>query len=302
MKRKKSPTENTISSFSNIILSVILGICALMCVYPVLLLIGVSFTDEKSLTMAGYNIIPSKFSLEGYKYVLNDSTQLLSSYGTSLTVTIIGTLLSLIVVALLAYPLSRQYFKHRNAISFFVFFTMLFNGGLVPSYIINSHYLHLTNTILALILPSMVSAFNVILLRTYFSMNIPDSLIESAKIDGAGEWLTFIKIILPISGPGLATIGLFSTIGYWNDWFNALLYINNNKIVPLQLLLMRIENSIEFLQSNTSVANGQAQLVNLPSETARMAIVVLAIGPIVLAYPYFQKYFVKGMTMGAVKG
>lgn len=299
MKRRKWSGENQISPVSNILISAIVGFMAILSVYPVLLLLGVSFSDEKALVSSGYSVIPAKFSLSAYQYVFSDSSQLVYSYGVSLLVTVVGTLMSVMVVSLLAYPLSRQYFKPRNRWSFFVFFTMLFNGGLVPSYIINTRYLHLTNTIWALILPSMVSAFNVILLKTYFAMNIPDSLVESAKIDGAGEWLSFFRIVVPISGPGLATIGLFSTIGYWNDWFNALLYINNNKLVPLQLLLMRVENSIQFMIDNPNIPVNPA---DIPSESARMAIVVLAIGPIVLAYPYFQKYFVKGMTLGAVKG
>lgn len=299
MKKQKWSCENTLSPVANFFISVVVVFLAILCIYPVLLLIGVSFTDEKALAMSGYSVIPAKFSLSAYQYVLSDSSQLLSSYGVSLLVTVLGTLLSVTIVSLLAYPLSRRYFTHRNGWSFFVFFTMLFNGGLVPSYIINSSILHLTNTIWALILPLMVNAFNVILLKTYFATNIPDSLVESAKIDGAGEWLSFFRIVVPISGPGIATIALFSTITYWNDWFNALLYINNNKLVPVQLLLMRVENAIQFLIANPNL---QISAGDLPSESARMAIVVLAIGPIILAYPYFQKYFVKGMTLGAVKG
>jgi putative aldouronate transport system permease protein len=305
MANRKVSNINSLSTVANLILTGITGIFALICVYPVLLIIISSFTSEKSLAKNGYRLFPKEFSLNAYKYILNEKAMIFSSYSVSIIITLLGTIISLSAVAMLAYPLSRSYFKYRNKYSLFVFFTMVFNGGMVPSYIINSHYLHITNSIWALILPLVVNAFNVIILKTFFISNIPDSLIESTKIDGAGEFTSFIKIAVPISKPGLATIGLFQTINYWNDWFNALLYINNNKYVPLQLLLMRIQNSIDFIaQNKESIAsvNQDGLLTNLPTETVRMAIVLLAIGPIIFAYPFFQRYFIKGMTIGAVKG
>lgn len=296
---------NSISRTSNAVLTFLTGLLALLCLYPVLLLIAVSFSDEKSISDYGYRLLPAKFSTAAYHFVFTQNTGIGHSYLVTIFVTVVGTLLSLAVCALIAYPLSRHSFKYRNAFSFYVFFTMLFSGGLVPSYIINTQYLHLTNTVWALILPGAANAFNIILLRTYLTANVPDAIIESAKMDGAGDFATFLKIVLPISGPGLATIGLFLTIGFWNDWFNSLLYINDNNLVPLQLLLKRVQDTITLLTQNSdqfTVEQKQQFLSSLPAESARMAMVVLSIGPIVLAYPYCQKYFVKGITIGAVKG
>jgi putative aldouronate transport system permease protein len=305
MSKERTSNINSLSTLSNIVLTAISGIFAFICLYPVALVVMSSFTSEKSLAQNGYSLFPKEFSLSAYKYIISEKNMILSSYAASITVTLLGTIISLIAVAMLAYPISRNYFKFRSQYSLFVFFTMIFNGGMIPAYIINSRYLHLTNSIWALILPLTVNAFNVIILRTFFSTNIPDSLIEATKIDGAGEFTAFIKIALPISKPGLATIGLFQTINYWNDWFNALLYINNNKYIPLQLLLMRIQNSIDFIAQNKesiSSVNQQGLMTNLPTETVRMAIVLLTIGPIIFAYPFFQRYFIKGMTLGAIKG
>lgn len=304
MKIKKHREINALSPIANFILTLIAGIFAFTCVYPMLLVISASFTNEKSLAVNGYRLFPKEFSTRAYEYIIFNSDQMLNSYVTTILITVLGTLLSLTVVCMFAYPMSRMYFKYRNFYSFFIFFTMMFSGGLVPSYIINTQYLHLTNTIWALILPGCCGAFNVIILRTFFSSNVPDSLIESAKIDGAGEFYAFLRIALPISGPGIATIALFLTLGYWNEWFSALLYINNNKLVPLQLLLMRIQNTITSMEqaSNISGADKEAWLASLPAETARMAMVLFSVGPIVLAYPFFQRYFVKGMTIGAIKG
>lgn len=304
MKRAKHTTFNSFSPGVNFLLSAIAGLFAFLCVYPMLLVVSASFSDEKALMTYGYRLIPKAFSLNAYRYILITSNQLVHSYLATILITVVGTLLGLTVVSMLAYALSRSYFKYRNVFSFLVFFTMIFSGGMVPSYIINTQYFHLTNTIWAIILPTCCTAFNVILLRTFFSSNVPDSLIESAKIDGAGEFYAFLHIVLPISGPGLATIALFLMLGYWNEWFNALLYINNNTFVPLQLLLMRIQNNLTMMQNMANMPGVQqeAWIQNLPSETARMAVVLFSVGPIVLAYPFFQRYFVKGMTIGAVKG
>ncbi len=303
MKNYRYRFRNQFSPVANAVLTLIAGLFAFVCVYPMLLCIGVSFTDEKSLARYGYRLIPKNFSTRAYEYVMFNSHQLLNSYIVTILITVIGTLLAISIVAMLAYPMSRPNFKYRNFYSFVVFFTMMFSGGLVPSYIINTQYYHLTNTIWAIILPACCSAFNVIILRTFFSSNVPASLIESAKIDGAGEFYAFLRIALPISGPGIATIALFLTIGYWNEWFNALLYINNNKLVPLQLLLVRIQNNLDMLQQTANIpgADKEAWIANLPSDTARMAMVLFSVGPIILAYPFFQRYFVKGMTIGAVK-
>jgi putative aldouronate transport system permease protein len=226
----------------------------------------------------------------------------LRSYGVTILVTVVGTAISLIFISLFAYAISRKGFKYRKFFSFLAFFTMLFNGGLVPSYIVTTKLLGLGNSLWALILPLAVNAFYIMIMRTFFSTMIPDAIIESGKIDGAGEFGIFFRLIVPLALPGLATIALFNVLGYWNDWFNALLYIENPDLVPLQSMLMRIENSMQFILANSNNASlGTSVLQSMPQDTSRMAMVVLATGPIVLAYPFFQRYFVQGLTVGAVK-
>jgi len=278
------------------------GLFAFVSVFPFLFVMILSFTDESALARNGYRIVPEKWSLEAYRYIFLTGDQLLRSYGVTIAVTVVGTVISLAFIALFAYAISRKTFKYRHFFSFFAFFTMLFNGGLVPTYIVVTQLLNLKDTLWALILPMAVNAFYIMIMRTFFVTSVPDAIIESGKIDGAGELTIFMRLVLPLSLPGLATIGLFSTLGYWNDWFNALLYIDNPDLVPLQSMLMRIENSMQFLLQNTnnpSINSGILQ--SLPQDSSRMAMVVLATGPIVLAYPFFQRYFIQGLTIGAVK-
>lgn len=298
---KRSRDFHTLSPAWNVIFNLIAGIFAFLCVFPFLFVTIISFTDEGTLARNGYRIIPEKWSLEAYRYVFKAGDQLLRSYGVTIAVTVIGTVISMIMIALFAYAISRKSFKYRNFFAFFAFFTMLFNGGLVPTYIVVTQLLGLKDSIWGLILPMAVNAFYIMIMRTFFS-TIPDAIIESGKIDGAGEFGIFFRLVLPLSLPGLATIGLFSTLGYWNDWFNALLYIDKPSLVPLQSMLMRIETSMQFILQNTSNPSmGLAALQSLPQDTSRMAMVVLATGPIVLAYPFFQRYFIQGLTVGAVK-
>nr|WP_243896084.1 carbohydrate ABC transporter permease [Paenibacillus sp. F411] len=286
----------------NIGANLIAGIFAFLCVFPFLFVLIISFTDEKSLATNGYQIIPEQWSLEAYKYVFQTGDALLRSYGVTIFVTVVGTLISLFVIALYSYAVSRKSFRYRNFFSFFAFFTMLFNGGLVPTYIVATQLLGLKDSIWALIWPLAVNAFYIMILRTFYSTSVPDAIIESGKIDGASEFKIFYKLVIPLSLPGLATIGLFSTLGYWNDWFNALLYIDDPDLVPLQSMLMRIETSMQFiLQNSQNSSLSMAALQSLPQDTSRMAMVVLATGPIVLAYPFFQRYFIQGLTIGAVK-
>lgn len=273
-----------------------------LCVFPFLFVVIISFTDEASLNKNGYRIIPESWSLEAYRYVFQTGEQLFRSYGVTILVTVVGTVLSLILIATYAYAISRKSFKYRNFFSFFAFFTMLFNGGLVPTYIVVTQLLGIKDTVWALILPLAANAFYIMIMRTFFITSVPDAIIESGKIDGASEFRIFVTLVLPLSLPGLATIGLFSTLGYWNDWFNALLYIDDPNLVPLQSMLMRIESSMQFLLQNTSNPSiNMGILQSLPQDTSRMAMVVLATGPIVLAYPFFQRYFIQGLTIGAVK-
>lgn len=304
MSRFRKPRRDfsQLSPFGNLLAIVAAGGFAFLCVFPFLFVIIISFTDEKTLALNGYSVFPEKWSLEAYRYVFLTGDQLLRSYGVTILVTVLGTLISLAMISLFSYAISRRSFKYRNFFAFFAFFTMLFNGGLVPTYIVVTQLLGLNDSLWALIWPMALNAFYIMIMRTFFSLSVPESIIEAGKIDGASEFGIFFRLVLPLSLPGLATIGLFSTLGYWNDWFNALLYIESPDLVPLQSMLMRIENSMQFLlqnSNNPSVNIGLLQ--SLPQDTSRMAMVVLATGPIVLAYPFFQRYFVQGLTVGAVK-
>lgn len=286
----------------NFIFNLIAGIFSFVCVFPFLFVVIISFTDEGVLARDGYRLLPAKWSLEAYKYVFQTGDTLLRSYGVTIFVTVVGTIISLLFIAFYAYAISRKSFKYRNFFSFFAFFTMLFNGGLVPTYIVTTQLLGLKDTIWALILPLAVNAFYIMILRTFYSTSVPDAILESGKIDGASEFRIFLKLVLPLSLPGLATIGLFSTLGYWNDWFNALLYIDNPNLVPLQSMLMRIETSMQFIMQNSQNSSLSLEaLRSMPQDTSRMAMVVLATGPIIFAYPFFQRYFIQGLTIGAVK-
>lgn len=302
MKASKDP--NAISAPANVVLNLIFIFYSLLCIFPVLLVLGVSFSDEKSVVLNGYKVIPGKFSLAAYQFVFDDFGKILRGYEISILVTIIGTLLGLFLTSLFAYPLSRQSFTHRRFFSFFIFFTMIFSGGLVPWYLVYTNYLHINNTLWALILPNhLLGAFYVFMMRTFFQQTIHPSIIESASIDGASEYRVYFTILLPLSLPVIATIGLFYTLGYWNDWFNSMVFMNNDKLVNLQYLMYKVMRNLQFLTSNAASSNlASGEVAKLPNETVRMAMAIIGMGPIVLAYPFFQKYFVKGLTVGAVKG
>ncbi|UJF36458.1 carbohydrate ABC transporter permease [Paenibacillus hexagrammi] len=275
------------------------------CILPLVLVIVVSFSDEKAVLVHGYNFIPEAWSMESYKFMFKDWHQILRSFGISVYLAVVGTAISLVVMALYAYPISRSDFPHKNFFSFFMFFTMLFNGGLVPWYLVYTQMLDLKNTLAALMIPLLVSAFYVLLLRTFFANSIPMALIEAAKIDGAGEIRTFSQIILPLSLPVLASVALFQVLNYWNDWFLSLVFISGSKNINLQFMMYKTMLDIQFLSSNVQASQGLAAaggVLKLPTETVRMAMAVLGIGPIVFAYPFFQKYFKKGLMVGAVKG
>lgn len=281
---------------------VILSIFALTCIFPLVFVAIISLTDNDALTANGYSLIPEKWSLEAYRYIFSEGSQLLTSLMTTVVITVIGTVITVFMTGTYAYVLSRKSFEFKKFFTFFLFFTMLFSGGMVPSYLIMTKFLNLKNTIWALILPLAFSPYNVIILRTFFKKTIPESLIESAKLDGASEFRIFWKIVIPLAIPGVATIALFASLGYWNDWFNALLYIDNNKIIPLQYLLMKIQSSLDFMSNNTiSLDQQQAIQRAMPQESMRMAMVVIATLPIAIVYPFFQKYFVQGLTIGGVK-
>ncbi|GGI65345.1 sugar ABC transporter permease [Enterococcus alcedinis] len=286
-----------------ILFKILLVIFAVSCVFPFLFVLVISLTDEAALSINGYQFIPETWSLEAYKYIFSEGSQLISSLGITLLITVLGTVIAVFMTGTYAYVLSRNSFPFRKFFTFYLFFTMLFAGGLVPSYLIMTKMLGLKNTIWALILPLAFSPYNVIILRTFFKKSIPESIIESAKMDGATEMRVFFQIVLPLALPGVATIGLFASLGYWNDWFNALLYIDNNKLLPLQYLLMKIQNTIDYMARNTDMTLAQQQSIqnSLPQESIRMAMVVVATVPIAIVYPFFQKYFVQGLTIGGVK-
>ncbi len=295
---------NSISKPTNILLNLILLSYGLLCLLPLFLIISASLSEEKMLAINGYRFIPQNFTTFAYSYIFSNTPQVMTAYGISIIVTVVGTILGVLVMALYAFPLSRQDFKYKNFFSFYLLFTMLFSGGMVSTYLIGVNVLHLKDNIWGLIFPYLMNAFNVIILRTFYKTNIPDSLIESAKIDGAGEFTIFFNIVVPLALPGIATIALFLMVQYWNDWFLATLYINEPNLAPLPYLLYQLQTSMQYLLQNSSNIGGRAGdvLAKMPSESARMAMVVIGVGPVVLTFPFFQKYFIKGLTVGAIKG
>jgi putative aldouronate transport system permease protein len=295
--RYSSPDTYRIKKrMGQLLIHLTLLILSLLFLLPLLLVVVISFTDEKAIDQNGYSFLPAKWSLAAYRFILADPSQIMNAYGVTITVTIIGTLGGLLVMSLLAYVLARKDFPFRKPLSFYVFFTLLFNGGLVPWYILITQYLHLQDTLWALILPYIVVPWHVLLLRTYFAA-LPHELIDAAKIDGAGEWRIFFQLVVPLSTPALATVGLLSMLLYWNDWWLGLLYINNPNLVPLQYLLFRISTNIDFLATSPQTVG-----VAPPVESVRMAMAVLAVGPIVFAFLSVQKYFIRGITLGGLKG
>lgn len=293
-----------VSKSTNLVFNIIMIVLAFTCIMPMLLVLSISFSAESSLNDFGYRFIPKTFSFDGYKYIFTQSPAIIHALGISVFVTVTGTLIGVILNALMGYVISRKGYKLQKFFIWYVFIPMIFNGGLVSTYFIIGNFLHLSNTVWVLILPLAVSPYNIILCKTFFNATIPVSLIESANIDGASELLIFFKIIIPLSKPVLATIALFLSFGYWNDWFTSLLYISDSNLYSLQAYLNKILGDIEFLLQNASSLGVVRQqiLANMPKEAARMAIVVIAVIPIACTYPFFQRYFVSGLTIGAIKG
>jgi putative aldouronate transport system permease protein len=291
------------SKRAQVILNIIMILIGLAAVIPFILLIVSSFTDDVTIVQNGYSFFPAKTSLKAYKYLIDNSSMITHAYGITILVTVVGTAASLVITSLLAYPISRKDLPFRKFFTVIVVITLLFNGGLVPTYLIYTEVFHIKNTIWSLLVPGLLmNGFNIMLVRTYYITSIPDALIESAKIDGAGEFTIFYKIVLPLSLPILATIGLMTGIIYWNDWNNGLIYINKDSLFSVQLLLNRMMGDIQYLATNANKLGGVVDTSTMPTETIRMAIAVIGILPILAAYPFFQKYFVKGITLGAVKG
>lgn len=301
---KQDNKFNVIGRGWNALFTAILCIVSLTMIIPMALVVVVSFSSEISIANKGFSFFPETWTLEGYRYLAKMGDQVLRSYGITIFYTVTGTLMSLTVMSLYAYVLAQRSFRHHTFMTWILFFTMLFGGGLVPSYILNVRYLHIYDTIWVFLLPSLVSAYNVIILRTFIQTTIPDSLFEAARIDGANHFQVFGKIVLPLYKAGLATIGLFNVVGRWNDWFTGVLYIENPNLVPLQTLLQKIQSSIEFIKQNAAVAgtpDGIELMRNLPQQNLRMACMIIIILPVLAAYPFFQRYFVSGLTIGSVK-
>ena len=283
-----------------IIAHIILVLVSLCAILPFILLVVSSFTDEQTLLLNGYSFFPERWSLYAYTYLFKSNlSQILKSYGITIAVTLIGTVVNLFMTSLVGYVLSRKDYKHRHVMTFYVFFTMLFNGGLVPSYIMWTQIFHLKNSFFALLIPTLLmNGFQIMLVKSNMQTTIHPALIEAAKIDGAGEWYTFFKVIMPLTTPIMATVGLMAALGYWNDWTNGLYYISDSRLFSLQQLLNNILSNAKALQSMGSAATVTE---SLPSTSIRMAMAVIGVIPILALYPFFQKYFVKGIALGAVK-
>jgi putative aldouronate transport system permease protein len=277
-------------------------ICSAAAILPLLLVISISFSSENAIIRYGYSFLPREFSLKAYQFVFGDPHILIRSYSNTIFATVVGTLACLTITSALAYPLSRRSMPYRKFFTFFVVLTILFNGGLVPWYIVMKNYLHFNDNIWALVVPGlMLNGFNVLIMRTFFANTIPAELLEAANMDGAGELRIFLRIVIPLSKPVYATIGLFATLAYWNDWYNSMIFQIKPDNFSIQYVLQRILINLQYLTQSRS-SNASASLAAIPQETSRMAMAIIAIGPIIFAYPFFQKYFIKGLTIGAIKG
>ncbi|MGG1611001.1 carbohydrate ABC transporter permease [Paenibacillus sp. FSL K6-2441] len=279
---------------------VALTLLAVFCLFPFILVLSSSLTDESKIIEDGFQLIPASFSLEAYDILFKYPQEMLKAYGVTISVTLLGTLFGLFLTSMTAYVLARKDFKWRSHFSFFFFFTTLFSGGLVPWYLLIVNYLDLKDTLLVLILPMLMNVFYIIVMKSFMS-SIPEAIIESAKIDGAGDFQIYLQFVIPLSKPALATIGLFIALGYWNDWYNALLFISNSDLMPLQYYLYRLLGNMDGMRK-AMMAAGAVVSSDIPTESLKMAMTIVATGPIMIAYPFIQRYFVQGLTIGAVKG
>ena len=305
-KRKaRSFSLNRFSPWTEGVFHLVLGIFCLLCIIPFIFVIIISFSSEESIRQIGYSFTPLSWSTEAYQYTFQLGDALWRSYLNSFLITAAGTVFSVSLTVLYAYPLFRRDYGPRGFFTFLSFFTMIFGGGLVPTFVICKSVLGMSDNYAALIVPMLFSPFNVIIMRTFFRTTVPMELIESATIDGSGEYTTLIRIVLPVVKPGIATVALLVALAYWNEWFLSLLYLTKNmNIIPLQYLLMRMQRNADFLAKNSSIigADASAAAANLPSQTLKMALVVFIVVPIACAYPFFQRYVIAGLTVGSVKG
>ena len=303
--KKKSVRLNQISYQAEALIHIIVGLFCLCCVVPFIFVIIISFSSEASIREIGYSFIPLEWSTEAYTYAFQKLPQIWRSYFNSILITVVGTFLSTLMCAMYSYVLFRPDFRFRNFFNFASFFTMIFGGGLVPTYIVCSQVLRMSENYAALIVPILVNPFNIIVMRTFFMSSCPMELIEAATIDGSGEYSTLFRIVAPIAKPGVATIALLNALAFWNEWYLSLLYIKRNKILqPLQALLMELQNNVQYL-NKMSASLGAAAIAEAgkaPSQSLRMVLCVLIVVPIACAYPFFQRYIVAGLTVGSVKG
>ena len=303
--KKKNLRLNSVSAGTEAAFHVIIGLFSVCCIIPFLFVIIISFSSEASIREIGYSFFPTAWSTDAYRYAFDKLPQIWRSYFNSIFITVVGTLLSTAMCAMYSYALYRPDFKFRGFFNFLSFFTMIFGGGLVPTYIVSKQLLGLSENYAALIVPLLGSPFNIIVMRSFFKSSVPMELIEAATIDGSGEYSTLLRIVVPIAKPGIATIALLNALAYWNDWFNSLLYIRQQKVLqPLQALLMELQNNVDYLnrmagQLGTAAINEAAKL---PTQSLRMVLVVLIVVPIACAYPFFQRYIVSGLAIGSVKG
>jgi putative aldouronate transport system permease protein len=305
VKTVKYREMNVIPNYANVILHILLILGSAACVLPLLMIVSASLTQSKTLELSGYAFWPRDFTLTAYNYLFRLGSFVGLAYRNTLIATVAGTVICVTTVGLYAYPLSRKDCRFNGFFTFISFFTMLFGGGLVPFYILCTQFLRISDTMLALFLPAGFSPFWVIVMRTFYRTNVPDEIVESARIDGASEWRTLFQIVMPLAVPGLATVALFSTIGLWNNFFYCLLLIKDQKLYTLQYMIFSMLQNIQFLKmaaANMGVTHASDALASLPAESFRMAMAVVTIGPIIAAYPFFQRYYMKGLTIGALKG
>ena len=294
LKKKKKITLAEIVSYT---IAIILSIAFLV---PMIIVVSASFSNEMDIMKYGYRLFPLKFDLGAYKYVFKNPKIMLDAYKVTITYSLISMVVSVFIQAMMAYPLSKRNLKGKGVLSFYLYFTCLFSGGLIPSYLLNTRYLHLDDTIWIYIVPGLISSYNIFMMRSFFQ-DVPYEISESAIIDGANEYMLFFNFMLPLSKPVRATIAFSTFLGGWNNWYTSLLYIDDQSLISLQYLLQRILQNIEILK-NSSMNAVDVASVDIPSETARMAMAVIAAGPALVIFPLFQKYLVKGLTVGSVKG
>ena len=303
--RAGSFTLNRFGNGTQTAFHIILALFSLLCIIPFVFVIIIAFSSEESIRQVGYSFTPVSWSTQAFTYTFRLGDALWRSYLNSFLITIAGTVLSVSLTVLYAYPLFRRDYRFRGFFNFLSFFTMIFGGGLVPTFVICKSVLGLSDNYAALIVPMLFSPFNVIIMRTFLQTTVPTELIEAATIDGSGEYSTLVRIVLPVVKPGIATIALLVSLAYWNEWFLSLLYLNKNmEIMPLQYLLMRIQRNADFLAKNSSMLGADAAkaAAQLPSQSLKMALVVFIVIPIACAYPFFQRYVIAGLTIGSVKG